>query len=51
MAYRTKILAGKITLKDHADMAWVEAEGLGKYEFAPADIPFVEMIRRGEVEL
>lgn len=51
MAYRTKIIAGKIRLNDHADMAWVEPDELDGYEFAPADIPFVEMIRRGEVEL
>lgn len=51
MAYRTKITDGKIKLNAHADMAWVEPGDLGGYEFAPADIPFVEMIRRGEIEL
>ena len=51
MAYRTRILTGEIKLNDHADMAWVEAEDFGKYEFAPADIPFVDMIRRGEINL
>ena len=51
MAYRTKILAGEIKLIDHAAMAWVEPFELGGYEFAPADIPFVEMIRNGEIEL
>ncbi len=49
MGYRTKILAGEITLNDHAEVAWVEAEGLGRFEFAPADIPFVDMIRKGEI--
>jgi hypothetical protein len=28
----------------------VEPDGLGVFEFALADIPFVEMIRRGEIE-
>jgi 8-oxo-dGTP diphosphatase len=50
MAYRTKVLAGDIRLNDHADMAWVAPGDLDRYEFAPADIPFVEMIRRGEIE-
>jgi 8-oxo-dGTP diphosphatase len=49
MAYRARILAGEIRLNDHADMAWVEPGNLDRYEFAPADIPFVEMIRRGEI--
>ena len=50
MAYRTRRVAGDIRLNDHAEMAWVEADDLDRYEFAPADIPFVEMIRRGEIE-
>lgn len=50
MAYRTKIIAGEIELYAHADMAWVEPENLCGYEFTPADIPFVDMILRGEVE-
>jgi 8-oxo-dGTP diphosphatase len=51
MAYRTNIIAGVIKLNAHADTAWAEPENLGGFEFAPADIPFVEMIRRGEIEL
>jgi 8-oxo-dGTP diphosphatase len=51
MAYRTRVIRGEMKLNDHAEVAWVEAEGLGRYEFAPADIPFVDMIRRGEIEL
>jgi 8-oxo-dGTP diphosphatase len=51
MAYRARILAGEIRLNDHADMAWVEPRALSGYAFAPADIPFVEMITRGEIEL
>lgn len=46
-----KIIAGEIELYAHADMAWVEPENLGGYEFAPADIAFVDMIQRGEIEL
>ncbi len=51
MAYRAEILAGEIKLNDHADMAWVSADEIEAFEFAPADLPFVEMIRRGEIEL
>lgn len=51
MGYRARILAGEIRLNDHADMAWVEPGDLDRYEFAPADLPFVEMIRRGEIVL
>ncbi len=51
MAYRTRFVSGDIKLNAHADMAWVEPENLGGYEFAPADIPFVDLIRRGGLEL
>ena len=46
VAYKARITAGEIGLKEHSDMAWVEAQDLVKYPFAPADLPFVEMIRR-----
>lgn len=51
MAYATQVVSGEMKLNDHAEVAWVEAEDLNKYEFVPADIPFVEMIGRGEIEL
>ena len=46
LAYKARILGGKIRLTDHSDMAWVKAEDLSGYEFVPADIPFVKMIRK-----
>jgi 8-oxo-dGTP diphosphatase len=49
MAFRTRVVAGEIKLREHADMAWVAPGELGKFEFAPADLPFVEMIRKGEI--
>lgn len=49
MAFTTRVVGGEMKLNDHAKVAWVEAEDLGRYEFAPADLPFVEMIRRGEI--
>lgn len=51
MAFKTRIVAGEIRLNDHADMAWVRAGDLERYDFAPADVPFVEMIKRGEIAL
>jgi 8-oxo-dGTP diphosphatase len=50
MAFRTRIVTGEIKLHDHADMAWVAPGELDKYAFAPADLPFVEMIRNGALE-
>ena len=51
IAFQARILAGEIKLHDHADMAWVETGELDEYEFAPADVPFVQMIRSGEIAL
>ncbi len=49
MAYRTFWEGGSISLKDHDDVAWVSLEQIGEYDFAPADIPFVNKLRRGEI--
>ena len=51
MAYRARIVSGEFKLNDHAEIAWVSAAQIDGFEFAPADIPFVEIIRRGEIEL
>lgn len=51
LVFRTEVLGGEMKLNDHTEVAWVGTEDLGRYEFAPADIPFVDMIRRGEIEL
>lgn len=50
-AYRTTLLSGEIRLTDHAAFAWMPSERTHEFNFAPADQPFVEMIRRGEIEL
>lgn len=50
-AYRTLWKGGNISLRDHDDFKWVSLKDLGKYDFAPADIPFVENLRRGEIKL
>ena len=51
MAYRTFWNGNDIHPKDHSAIAWVPVEQLMEYDFAPADLPFVERLRRGDIEL
>lgn len=51
MAYRTRVTGGEFKLNDHEEVAWATAEDLEGVVFAPADLPFVEMIRKGEIAL
>jgi 8-oxo-dGTP diphosphatase len=51
LAYRAFWNHGDINLKVHTDFAWVTLNEIGDYDFTPADIPFVDRIRRGEIEL
>ena len=51
LAYRVHWKSGKIALNDHADYRWVSAKALVEYDFAPADIPFVEKLQNQEFEL
>ena len=51
MAYRAFWIEGSINSVDHKDYKWVTIEQLPEYEFAPADKPFVEKLRSGEIEL
>jgi 8-oxo-dGTP diphosphatase len=50
LAYRSNWESGKIALNDHADYRWVSAKQLVEYDFAPADIPFVEKLQNQENE-
>ena len=45
-AYRTYWTDGKFTMKAHADCRWVYPSELGDFDFAPADIPFVEKLQK-----
>jgi 8-oxo-dGTP diphosphatase len=51
LAYRTHWESGKISLKDHAEFRWVSADQLSEYDFAPADIPFVEKLQRNIIHI
>jgi 8-oxo-dGTP diphosphatase len=51
LAYRTYWEGGEIISKAHEEYQWASQDQLKDYDFAPADIPFVESLRRGEIEL
>jgi len=51
IAYRTTWVAGELTIRDHQAIEWVKIDDLANYNFAPADIPFVEKLRSGEITL
>ena len=51
MAYRASWVSGAITMNDHNAYRWVTVDQLTKYDFAPADIPFVDMLRRGQIDI
>ena len=51
IVFKARLVGGKFKLHEHAEIRWVQADALDRYEFAPADIPFVHMLRKGEIEL
>ncbi|MFC5700724.1 8-oxo-dGTP diphosphatase MutT [Cohnella faecalis] len=44
IAYRAKYLGGEIRLADHDEYRWASHAELGEYLWAPADVPFVELL-------
>ncbi|EFM10649.1 NUDIX hydrolase [Paenibacillus curdlanolyticus YK9] len=44
IAYIATYVSGVITLVDHDDYRWVRREELGEFDFAPADVRFVEAL-------
>ena len=50
LAYRTTWIAGELSLKDHRALKWINIDEIIDYDFAPADIPFVVKLRRGEIQ-
>jgi len=50
IAYRTYWEKGELIPKAHEEYQWVSKDQLKDYDFAPADIPFVEMLRKGEID-
>ena len=51
LAYRTYWEGGKIDLKDHDDFKWISLEQLAEFDFAPADLVFVEKLQNGEISI
>lgn len=50
LAYRARLNGGTIKLRAHDDYAWVTPDEIDSFDFAPADQPFVDKIRRREIE-
>ena len=51
MAYRTYWEDGEIELKDHDEFKWISLELLAEFDFAPADMVFVEKLQNGEIAI
>ena len=51
MAYRTYWEEGEIDLKDHDEFKWISLEQLADFDFAPADLVFVEKLQKGEISI
>jgi 8-oxo-dGTP diphosphatase len=46
MAYLVDWTGGEMSPTDHQDCRWVSFDDLENYEFVPADMPFVQKLRR-----
>ena len=51
LAYRTFWNTGELKIKAHQSIKWITISQLGQFDFAPADIPFVDKLRRGEIAI
>jgi 8-oxo-dGTP diphosphatase len=51
LVYRAFLQGGEIRVRDHAACLWVPVDHLGRFEFCPADKPFVEDLRRGAIAI
>ena len=49
MAFRTSWSKGDFKLLDHEEIRWVFAHELDQFEFAPADIAFIEELKNGVI--
>lgn len=43
--YYANILSGEIKMLEHVDMKWMSRENIGALDWAPADIPAIELIQ------
>lgn len=45
LAYEARHVAGEITLHEHDECAWITVDEMNGYEFAPADMPIINMLK------
>lgn len=45
IAYKVRFVGGVIALVDHDEYRWVYIQELREFQFAPADVKFVEMLQ------
>ena len=50
VAFRAVFKGKEFELNAHDKFEWAPISDLNEYDFAPADVPFVEKIRRGEID-
>ena len=46
-AFRATWMSGRIELRSHDAIEWVTTKDLKKFDFAPADIPFINNLQSG----
>ncbi|MGB8334496.1 MAG: (deoxy)nucleoside triphosphate pyrophosphohydrolase [Desulfobacterales bacterium] len=51
LAFRVVWEDGILRVREHARVEWVRIGQLARFDFAPADVPFVEKLLNGEIAL
>jgi len=44
LGYKAKLISGDLRVTVHSQIRWIGQDELGDYDYAPADLPFVEKI-------
>ena len=50
LVYRVYWVSGELRIRVHDAIAWVPISNLDSYDFAPADLPFVESMKNGDIK-
>lgn len=45
IAYKAKLISGEVKLTVHDKMEWIDISQVKNYEFAPADMPFINKLK------
>ena len=51
LGFLSRWLDGELTCRVHDRYAWVRVSQLREYEFSPADVPFVEALLQGDINI